>query len=129
MPLPGPSAEASTLPCCWSGRRRGGLGGLAQPLRLLSPANHVHVGFGGAFLTKIGGMHHLLGAEFGNEAGESVNVAWNAPRQAHDYSGLRGVLPRPVRSLCSALPGLPRRVQGAGQPGMPSRRAAARLPQ
>ena len=45
-------------------RLKDDLSGLAEAPRLLKPANAGHVGFEGAFLTKINGRYHLIGAEF-----------------------------------------------------------------
>lgn len=42
---------------------------LAEEPRLLQPANSKHVGFEGAFLAKIGGLYHLVGAEFATPEG------------------------------------------------------------
>ena len=45
-------------------RLKDDLTGLAEEPRLLKPANAKHVGFEGAFLTKINGRYHLICAEF-----------------------------------------------------------------
>ena len=51
-------------------RLKDDLTGLAEEPRLLKPANAAHVGFEGAFLTKIGGRYHLIGAEFNERQGQ-----------------------------------------------------------
>ena len=51
-------------------RLKDDLTGLAEAPRLLKPANAAHVGFEGAFLTKIGGRYHLIGAEFNERQGQ-----------------------------------------------------------
>jgi beta-xylosidase len=43
--------------------------GLAETPRLLKPANAAHVGFEGAYLTKIAGRYHLIAAEFNKRDG------------------------------------------------------------
>jgi len=45
-------------------RMKDDMSGLAEPPRLLRPANHGQVGFEGAFLTKIDGRYHLVCADF-----------------------------------------------------------------
>lgn len=45
-------------------RIKGDMSGLAEEPHLLKPANHEHVGFEGAFITKIDGRYHLVCAEF-----------------------------------------------------------------
>ena len=49
------------------------LSGLAEEPRLLKPADHHHVGFEGAFLTKLGGRYHLLCADFTEPDGTPVD--------------------------------------------------------
>lgn len=45
-------------------RMKDDMSGLAEKPRLLAPAGAKHVGFEGAFLAKVCGKYHLLGAEF-----------------------------------------------------------------
>jgi xylan 1,4-beta-xylosidase len=67
-------------------RMQDDLGGLAEPPRLLSPANHHQVGFEGAFLCKIQGHYHLLATEFVTAAGDPVEHVWGMDPNLHDYS-------------------------------------------
>lgn len=53
-------------------RLKDDLTGLAETPRLLKPANAPHVGFEGAFLTKIGGRYQLVCAEFNRRLGTST---------------------------------------------------------
>jgi len=50
-------------------RMKDDMSGFAEEPRLLKPANGPHIGFEAAFLTKINGRYHLLGAEFNERQG------------------------------------------------------------
>ncbi len=65
-------------------RLKDDMSGLAEPARLLKPANAAHVGFEGAFLTKINGRYHLIGAEFRKQAGVSTYDCMAASADALD---------------------------------------------
>jgi beta-xylosidase len=53
-------------------RLKDDLSGLAEQPRLLKPAGTGHVGFEGAFLTKIDGRYHLICAEFNKRGTDST---------------------------------------------------------
>lgn len=53
-------------------RLRDDMTGLAEEPRLLKPSNAAHVGFEGAFLTKIDGRYHLIGTEFNERQGQKT---------------------------------------------------------
>lgn len=57
---------------------------LVEEPRLLSPSNHHHVGFEGAFLTKIAGRYHLLCADFARPDGATTHPG-EENGVAHDY--------------------------------------------
>lgn len=50
-------------------RMKDDMSGFAEEPRLLKPTNGPHVGFEAAFLTKINGRYHLIGAEFNERQG------------------------------------------------------------
>lgn len=53
-------------------RMKDDLSGLTEEPRCLKPANFRHVGFEGAFLTKINGRYQLICAEFNERGGDST---------------------------------------------------------
>ncbi len=59
---------------------------LAEKPRLLKPANSRHVGWEGAFLTKINGRYHLSCAEFATPEGTSVDFKGGPIKPEWTYS-------------------------------------------
>lgn len=74
------------------------MSGLAEPPRLLKPANAKHVGFEGAFLAKIAGRYHLICAEFSGvgksrtydcmaASADKLDGLWSEPYLAIPHGG------------------------------------------
>ena len=79
-------------------RMKEDMSGLAEPPRLLKPANALQVGYEGAFLTKIGGRYTLVCAEFNQREGiktydcmianaDSIYGPYGAPYLALPHAG------------------------------------------
>jgi beta-xylosidase len=79
-------------------RLKDDMSGLAEPPRLLKPAVAKHVGFEGAFLTKIAGRYHLICAEFNGSgkdrtydcmaaSADKLDGSWSEPYLAIPHGG------------------------------------------